>query len=317
MKLQTIIPLESQKHNLIDYNSNILMIGSCFSENIGEKFEYLKFKTYVNPFGILFNPVSIENLITRAINLEYYQMDEFINRSELWFCLDAHSSLNQASEEDLLITLNQALNSTNAYLKEATHVIITLGTSWVYRFLESDKIVANCHKLPQKQFLKEIMEVDAITQSLQAIIAQLKSINQSLNVVFTVSPVRHLKDGFVENMRSKSHLINAIHNCIDPRQRVYYFPSFELMMDELRDYRFYNEDMVHPNQLAINYIWEKFQLVWISDESKTILNAIQKIQNKLGHKAFNPKSAEHKKFLNQLQEDINTIRKKYPHISFD
>jgi len=316
MKLQTKIPLQPQSHHQIDYDSRILLIGSCFSENIGGKFEYYKFQTSINPLGILFNPFAIENLISRAINLEYYQDNELINANDSWVCLDAHSSLNTTKKSDLIVRLNTALDATHQKLKTVSHVIITLGTSWVYRFLQTDKIVANCHKIPQKQFIKELLNVDSITECLQAIVALIKAENSRVNILFTVSPVRHLKDGFVENMRSKAHLIAAVHNCVAPRERINYFPSYELMMDELRDYRFYEPDMIHPNDLGLDYIWEKFKATWILKDAEDTLKSVGEIQKKLAHKPFNKSSQSYLNFSNKLAEEITKLEKKYPNISF-
>ncbi|NRR91762.1 GSCFA domain-containing protein [Winogradskyella undariae] len=317
MKLQTQIPLQPQQYNQIDYNSRLLLFGSCFSENIGNKFTYHKFQTVVNPFGILFHPLAIENLITRAINKDYYTEEDLQFYNEQWFCLDAHSKLNQTSKEELLKVLNSQLDKTCNDLLNATHIVITLGTSWVYRHIESDKIVANCHKLPQKQFLKELLSVDQISESLEGIISLVKSINPKVSFLFTVSPVRHTKDGFVENTLSKSHLITAINQVVEPRQHLYYFPSYEIMMDELRDYRFYNADMIHPNQLAIDYIWEKFKTVWLSDEALKTSKIISTIQAKKAHRPFNPNSEAHLVFLQKLQVDIEDLQHEYPFFNFE
>ena len=317
MKLQTEIQIEKQPHNQIDYTSKVLLLGSCFSENIGDKFDYYKFQSVINPFGILFHPLAIENLISRAINKDYYTESELIFHNEQWFCFDAHSKLSSASKEELLNNLNDEIESTHQSVSACTHVIITLGTSWVYRQTSSDKIVANCHKLPQKQFLKEILSVEQITESLEAIIALIRSINPKVNFIFTVSPVRHLKDGFVENTRSKSHLLAAIHQVVNPRNQQYYFPSYEIVMDELRDYRFFNSDMIHPNELAIDYIWEKFKHVWISEHSKLTMEEVGTIQKGLKHKPFNPNSEAHQKFVTKLQSQIKDLCEKYPHFKFD
>lgn len=316
MRLQTNILLKEQSINQIDYNSNLLLLGSCFSENIGEKFQYYKFQSAINPFGILFHPLAIENLVTRVINKDYYSKDDLHFNNEQWCCLDAHSKLNQASENKLLTLLNTQLDNTFEKLSNTSHVIITLGTSWVYRHIASDKIVANCHKFLQKQFLKELLFVDDIAQSLEAIVSLVRSVNPKVNFIFTVSPVRHIKDGFVENTLSKSHLIAAIHQVIDPRSKLYYFPSYEIVMDELRDYRFYKEDMIHPNTLAIDYIWEKFQAVWLSKDAFKTLDKVASIQAKKRHRPFNPKSEAHQKFLKKLQLDVNDLNEKYPHMSF-
>lgn len=316
MNLQTQIPLSKQPHNQIDYNSKLFLLGSCFSENIGEKFDYYKLNSNVNPFGILFHPLAIENLITRSVNKNYYTDQEIHFVNEQWCCLDAHSKLNNISKQELLLELNNQLDETNNALQKASHVIITLGTAWVYRHIETDRIVANCHKNPQKIFLKELLSVDDVTQSLDAILAMVKSVNPNVNVLLTVSPVRHLKDGFVENTRSKSHLLSGIHQIVDLRKKVYYFPSYEIVMDELRDYRFYKSDMVHPNQLAVDYIWNKFSSVWFSEEGLSTLKIVGNIQNKKAHKPFNPHSIAHQEFLTKLQSEIDELQEKYPQISF-
>ena len=317
MKLQTQIPLKKQQHNQIDYNSKIMLFGSCFSENIGEKFKYFKFESSINPFGILFHPLAIENLITRAINKDYYSEKDLCFHNEQWSCLDAHSKLNKTSKVELLAILNSQIDETYKYLISATHVVITLGTSWVYRHIESDKIVANCQKLPQKQFLKELLTVEQITASLEAIVCLVKSINTNIAFLFTVSPVRHIKDGFVENTQSKAHLISSIHQIIEPRNQLYYFPSYEIMMDELRDYRFYNADMLHPNKVAIEYIWEKFKVVWLTDNALKTSELVSSIQARKLHRPFNPNSEAHQKFLLKLQTDIESLELEYPFIKFD
>ena len=316
MNLQTKIPLKKESKNLIDYKSNILLIGSCFSENIGNKLAYYKFQSLQNPIGILFHPKAIENFVTDVINERVYTENDLIFENERWHNFNAHSGLSSSDKNEILNNLNTAISSTNKKLKEASHIIITLGTSWVYRFIESDKIVANCHKIPQKKFLKELLSIDEITESLEALIALVKSVNKNATLLFTVSPVRHLKDGFTENQQSKSHLIAAIHNVIEPRKKTHYFPSYEIMMDELRDYRFYAEDMIHPNKTAINYIWNRFSEVWISEKSLSIMKEIETIQKGLSHKPFNVNSELHKQFLKNLESKKQAVISKLPFIKF-
>ena len=316
MKLQTEIPLTKQLYNQIDYSSKLLLLGSCFSENIGEKFSYFKFQSTINPYGILFHPVAIENLITRSVNKDYYSENDLYFNNEQWSCLDAHSKLNKTSKEELLNELNTQLDETHNQLKVSNHLIITLGTSWVYRHIDTDKIVANCHKIPQKQFLKELLSADEIAESLEAIVSLVKSINPKISFLFTVSPVRHIKDGFIENTQSKAHLLTAIHKIIEPRKQMYYFPSYEIMMDELRDYRFYNADMIHPSLVAIDYIWEKFKRVWLSEDALETSEIVASIQAKKAHRPFHPNSQAHQEFLSKLQNDIESLQLKYPHITF-
>ena len=319
MNLQTKIPLKPNRYNQIDYNSKVLLLGSCFSENIGEKFEFFKFQKLQSPFGILFHPLAIENLITNAINEKEYTKDDIFFHNEQWHCYDAHSKLSNASEIELLQNLNNQIKNTHQFLKDASHVILTLGTGWAYRFIETDNYVANCHKIPQKQFLKELLSVAQISESLEAIMSLVKSVNPNVAFVFTVSPVRHIKNGFVENMQSKAHLIAAIHDVISDRSLSAvkgYFPSYEIMMDELRDYRFYSEDMLHPNTTAVNYIWERFVEVHISEDTKKTMTAIDDIQKGLAHRSFNPNSQAHQAFLTQLDEKKQLLMSKFPHITF-
>ena len=315
MKLQTKIPLKRATKNLIDYQSNVLLLGSCFSENIGNQLNYFKFQSTQNPFGILFHPKAIENLITNTSNKKVYSSDDLIYQNEIWHSFDAHSSLSSASENELLNKLNVAISLTNKKIKEASHIVITLGTSWVYRYIETDTIVANCHKIPQKKFLKELLSVSEISESLARSISLIKSMNSDAAVIFTISPVRHLKDGFIENTQSKSHLIAAIHTLVN-EQDVSYFPSYEIMMDELRDYRFYAEDMIHPNKTAINYIWRKFIDTWFSEETKSIMKEIDEIQKGLLHRPFHEDSKLHQQFLLKLEQKKSSLQERLPFINF-
>jgi hypothetical protein len=316
MKLQTQIPLHPQQYNNIDYHSKILLIGSCFVEHIGKKLEYFKFQNLQNPFGILFQPLAIETLITNAINEKEYIEEDIFFLNEQWHCFDAHSKLSNVSKEDLLKDLNENIKSAHQYIINSTHIIITLGTAWVYRHVETDTVVANCHKVPQKMFVKELLSVDEVSESLQATVSLIKSVNPKVVIIFTVSPVRHLKDGFVENTQSKAHLIAAVHEVIDPRHQIHYFPSFEIMMDELRDYRFYDADMLHPNAIAVDYIWDKFQKVWIAEEASKTMDDIDTIQKGLLHRPFNKSSEAYQQFLQNLEFKKQEVQIQFPQIEF-
>ena len=315
MQFRTKIPFKKQQHNQIDYNANILMLGSCFTENIGTKLNYFKFQNTVNPFGILFHPRAIENLVLNAINEKEYTEENIFFHNEQWHCFETHSKLSNPSKRVLLQNLDDANKLTLQQIHKSTHIIITLGTAWIYRYIETDSIVANCHKIPKKKFLKELLTVDEIAESLKAMVALIQSINKNASLIFTISPVRHLKDGFIENQQSKSHLITAVHNVIEERN-AFYFPSYEIMMDELRDYRFYNEDMIHPNPTAIQYIWKKFRETWISDDTIQVMEEIDSIQKGLAHKPFNPESEQHHQFLTSLQQKMETLQEAFPSINF-
>lgn len=309
----------------IDYDSKIMLLGSCFAENMGNKFDYFKFQATTNPFGIVFNAVSLEKLIRRSVENRKFTESDIFFHNDLWHCYEVHSELSNSDKDSFLESLNDIIRSTNKQLNDSTHIIITLGTSWVYRNIESKEIVANCHKVPQKQFTKELLSIHQTEESLQSIISLIHSVNPNCNFIFTVSPVRHIKDGFAENTLSKAHLIAAIHSILNKKfstslemtnQNRNYFPSYEIMMDELRDYRFYAEDMLHPNQTAIDYIWIQFFENYVSESVFGLMNEICSIQKGLQHRPFNPNTESHQKFLNQLDLKIKAIKNQYPFIKF-
>ncbi len=284
---------------------------------MAEKFEYFKFQNVVNPFGIIFNVVSIEKLIFRSIHKQYFTEKDIFFHHESWHCYEVHSEMSKGNKEDFLATLNELIDSTNNQITKAIHFTITLGTAWVYRNIETKEIVANCHKVPQKQFVKELLSIETIQQSLQNIITLITEANKEAKFVFTVSPVRHIKDGFAENTLSKSYLISAIHSIVTlSLSKCNYFPSYEIMMDELRDYRFYAEDMLHPNQTAIDYIWIRFFENYIDEKEFATMQQVCDIQKGLHHKPFNPKSDSHQEFLSKLQDKITKLVVIYPFMKF-
>ena len=336
MKLQTEIKLK-KADNQIGYNSQLFLLGSCFAENIGEKLDYFKFRNLQNPYGILFHPVAIEQLVSGAVREESYSKEDIFQHDGLWHCFDAHSELSEASSENLIASLNNGLQATRVQITKASHIIITLGTAWVYRHQESGGIVANCHKVPQNQFSKELLSITEIADSLGRTKKLLRSVNESIQIIFTVSPIRHLKDGFVENQRSKANLIAAVHEVLPDSEssqakergqsdsnpsawgiiaQAAYFPSYEIVMDELRDYRFYKRDMVHPNELAIDYIWEKFKIVWISEKTAPTMEKVNEIQKGLRHRPFRPNFVQHEKFRESLSAKMTDLESAYPFMTF-
>lgn len=317
MNFSTKIPI-SQSDFLIDYDSKIMLLGSCFATNIGEKFDYFKFQAATNPFGIIFNPVSLAKLIERCVQKNYFTEDDIFFHNELWHCYEVHSELSNSDKDAFLETLNDLINSTIQQINDLTHIIITLGTSWVYRNIETNAIVANCHKVPQKEFIKELLSPESIAQSVESIFFNISVINPTCNFIFTVSPVRHIKDGFVENTLSKAHLITALHKAITHHPLpITYFPSYEIIMDELRDYRFYAEDMLHPSQTAIDYIWEQFSDFAFSADTKKLLKEVESIQKRMAHKSFQPQSESHKLFKQKLASDCQSLQAKFPFMQFE
>jgi lysophospholipase L1-like esterase len=296
--------------NQIDYSSEILLFGSCFSENIGKKFDYYKFNSTTNPYGILFTPAAIEKAVLECIENKVYKEKDLVFYNELWHSFNHHSDFSGLDKQAVLSKINSSIQKSHEQIKSANYIIITLGTAWVYEAIETKNIVANCHKIPQKKFNKKLLAVDTITKKLENLRNQIKIKNPNAIFIFTVSPVRHLKDGMVENSQSKSHLLTAIHKTIDPQ--TFYFPSYEIMMDDLRDYRFYKEDMVHPSTIAIDYIWTIFKATWISNKADATLKEIEAIQKGLAHKSFNPDSEQHKKFLMNLKNRIIKLDQSRP-----
>ncbi|AWM14233.1 GSCFA domain-containing protein [Flavobacterium sp. NRK F10] len=336
MQFRTEIPV-LQSECKIDYHSGLLLLGSCFAENIGSKFEYYKFQAHVNPFGIIFNAVSLEKLVKRVVEKDYFAEKDIFFHNDLWHCYEVHSELSNPNKEEFLKELNQLIDSVNQQIHKLTHCLITLGTSWVYRLRETEQIVANCHKVPQKEFTKELLSVEENELSLQTIVSLIQSINSDVKFIFTVSPVRHIKDGFFENNVSKGNLFSAINILLSSRSKsrdkiqnkalkvfdsgrtessINYFPSYEMVMDELRDYRFFEADMLHPNRVAIDYIWEKFSQSFFTAETASVMKSVEAIQKGLAHKPFNPDTEQHILFLNKLEGKIQMLQSQFPFLKF-
>jgi len=318
MHFRTQIPISKSNHT-IGYDSEVVSLGSCFAVNMGEKLEEFQFKNEVNPFGILFHPLAIERLLHFAETQKSFTETDVFFHNERWHCFDAHSDRSDSDCGNLLQKLNDSIVLTHLRIKKATHIIITYGTAWVYREKALNDVVANCHKLPQAQFSKEILSVEAIRKSIQNTIQIISRLNPEAQIIFTISPVRHLKDGFSGNQRSKSNLIAALHDTLQPENNhphAAYFPSYEIMMDELRDYRFYAEDMIHPNQVAVDYIWERFAQAHISEAAFAVMEKVAQIRKSLAHRPFNPDSKSHRNFQVKLQESIDAIQKQHPHMRF-
>lgn len=300
----------------ISHQSKVVLLGSCFSENMYQRFEYFKFEVVSNPFGIIFNSFSLLNLIKRTVEKDYYTADEVVFHNDLYQSLEVHSSMSQLTSESLLQNLNHVIDPFHGQLQSATHLFLTLGTSWVYSDLESGNIVANCHKIPQNKFEKKLISAKENFDCIDQIVKILRSFNPNLEVVLTISPVRHLKDGMVENQVSKANLISAVYQLVQENNEVKYFPSYELVMDDLRDYRFFANDLLHPNDLAIQYIWDKLMQSYCSEVTMNLMKEIDVIQKSLSHKPFNPNTLSHQKFVQNLDLKIQKIKNQIPQIKF-
>lgn len=303
MEFRTIIPIEPFSRR-IDHSQHILSLGSCFADNIAKRLADAKFHVTASPTGILFNPESIASAIERFAARHYPTMIDLQYGNEKWFSLDFHSSLSNSDVTIALDAMRRGVDrGADAMIKADTY-IITFGTAFVYRHIESDRIVANCHKLPQSHFKREMLTVEDIVGRYAAL---LEGVLKNKRVIFTVSPIRHLSDGMEANSLSKATLRVAIGELTKHYANTLYFPSFEIVNDELRDYRFYADDMTHPSKLAIDYIWERFSEAAFSTSTRQLIERIERITSAAAHRPFNPDSDSHRSFCRKKLEEIAAL----------
>lgn len=308
----------SPKHfsTSIKHQDKLLLTGSCFTENIGEKLKRHKFSVLENPNGILFNPVSITRSVTSYIENKRYTAGELFFQNEVWNSWEHHTRFSDVDKDICLQKINDSQATANAFLKEADWVLLTLGSAFVYE-LENKAVVANCHKVPTDKFNRRLLAVEEVLSVMDNLIHRLFIFNPRLKIIFTISPVRHLREGFIENNRSKATLIQAVHQLVDKFDKLFYFPAYELVIDDLRDYRFYAEDMVHPNYAATNYVWENFVNAAIDEAARELMKEIASISSARAHKAFNPTSLAHKKFLADSLQKAKQLKAMYPYLDLD
>ncbi|MDC7997487.1 GSCFA domain-containing protein [Gilvibacter sediminis] len=314
MKRSTTISFTPQSP-AIDHHSSSLFLGSCFAINMAEKFDFFSLPYTSNPFGVLFQPLAIESLVKRALDQQVFTEADLDQRDDIWFSFNAHTSLSGVDKQTVLDGSNSALSDLRFALLDAKHIIITLGTAWAYKHLERNQFVANCHKQPGGVFNKELLSIQNIERSLSHIYELIHDQNPEVNVLFTVSPVRHIKDGIVENSRSKAHLLAAVHQVVDENEQAHYFPAYELLMDELRDYRYYGSDLIHPDAQAIFHVWECFKTAWVARESQELMETIGGLKAAMNHRSQIPGSNADRDFKRKLQERLEAFRAKHPHIS--
>lgn len=300
----------------ISHRHNLLLIGSCFTEQIGTKLANHKFAVLDNPNGILFNPTSISKSIASYIDNKQYTEADLFYQNECWNSWEHHSRFSHPDKKVCLEVINESQSKAHEFLKQANWLLITLGSAFVYE-LENKEVVANCHKVPTDKFNKRLLPEDEIFADLQKMIEKAVAFNPELRIIFTISPVRHLRDGFVENNRSKATLIQALHQLVENNNNCFYFPAYELVIDDLRDYRFFAEDMVHPNYAATHYVWEKFIATCIDEPSQQLMKEIAIIVAAKNHKPFNPTSEQHKKFLKTNLEKVKKIQQQFGYIDFE
>lgn len=296
------------------HQHKILLVGSCFTEHIGNTLNNLKFNVLQNPNGILFETESVSRSLVSYIQQKQYQANDLFMLNELWQSWEHHSRFSNPSAEEALATINQSQTTAHGFLKQADWLIITLGSSFAYKLTESGRFVANCHKAPGQWFAKHLLSIDDQIATLDNTIHQLFHFNPHLKIIFTISPVRHLRDGVVENNRSKARLLETVHHLVNKFDRLFYFPAYELVIDVLRDYRFYDIDLMHPNYAATQFVMEKFSEYAFADETKTLIKEIRQIVTAKNHKAFHPQSQQHQQFLRQHFEKTARLIEDHPYL---
>lgn len=293
--------------NPISHSSKVLCLGSCFAEHMGRKLSDGRIDTLVNPFGILFHPLAILEILASASEGKLFDEKFILEREHLFFHFFAHSEIKATSRQKLIAVLKEKLEQIKDYLSTGSHLIITWGTAWVYELKEQNQIVANCHKQPGKLFEKHLLELEEMETKSKKVISALEKKYPNLKLILTLSPVRHTKDGIPENQLSKSLLRVLSQRLADHFPQVNYFPAYEIMMDELRDYRFYKEDKIHPSDEAINYIWKKFITAYSSLETHQKIRELYKIHQEIQHRPLNPESSEYRRFLAQLEQKLERL----------
>ncbi|MFH2142624.1 MAG: GSCFA domain-containing protein [Bacteroidota bacterium] len=306
-----------QSENKISHSNQVMLVGSCFTESIGEKLNDLLFYPDINPFGIIYNPGSVATSLSFLLEKKQFTKKDLFLHDEIYSSFYHHSRFSDPDPQKCLNNINSRIEFSSSFLQKSNFLFITFGTAWVYELIDNGKLVSNCHKLPAKSFSNRMMEVDEIVRIYKPLIEKIKILNPDIKIIFTISPVRHWKNGAENNMLSKSVINIAVHKLIEQFNHLSYFPSFEIMLDDLRDYRFYKDDMLHPNSLAISYIFEKFSETYFDETTRSINAEIMKLNDLTAHKSINPGSISHLDFVKKSISKIQLIQKKYPMVNFN
>jgi hypothetical protein len=315
VKFHTVVDIPVFKWQT-GYPKMNMFLGSCFTENIGTRMAALKYTVDINPFGILYNPVSVANGLQILLDNKEFTSEYLIESDGLFHSFFHHGRFSSPNEKETLDTINIRIKSSADFLKTADFLFITFGTAWIYKYKKSGQTVSNCHKIPAAEFDRVRLSVDEIVKEYKKWLSEIRKINPSLKVVFTVSPIRHWKDGAIENQRSKSILLLAIDKLINEFGNGFcsYFPAYEIVMDELRDYRFYAPDMLHISEVAIDYIWEKFEKSLIDSESQLMAKKVSKIVKAANHKPLHGGTEEYYRFLDNMYEQACQLERKNTHV---
>lgn len=313
MKFRTEVEIPNSEQK-IDAEDKIFSVGSCFSTEMSDLLQKGQLQSLNNPFGTVFNPYSINVLLKKLHNSEFYTEDDLIKYNDEIISLDHHSQFTSRFVHQTLEAINKKIEEGNRFLQDTKFVLITYGTSFIYEFLPKKKLVANCHKIPAKYFEKRLLTNLELTDSIYETVTLLKDIcHEDVQILFTVSPVRHTKDGMAENTLSKAKLISAIHDILSQFENCNYLPVYEILMDDLRDYRFYKDDLIHPNSQAVQYIWEKFAKAYFSDDTAAFVEENLKISKALAHKPGDLQNPKYLEFAENVQKRIQIQQQKVKH----
>lgn len=304
MKFRTEIQLPPSQIQ-IDYNTKILSMGSCFADRMGIRLEDAKIQTLTNPLGIIYNPISLCRIFDFLIQDQFPHLQQ--SPQGIWHSFDLHTKLSGLKKEGTLAQIQQSLNRSRQHFEDSNLLILTFGTAYVYKRNDNDQIVANCHKYPSSFFEKKLLSVDEIVDTFKGLFGHMQKIKPNLQILLTVSPVRHIKEGLSNNMLSKSMLRLACHKLSEDFEQVNYFPAYEIMLDDLRDYRYYQDDLIHPNNFAEQYIWEKFVSHFFSKKTKELLKKWQKLQKAINHRPLQPEANNYSVFLQKLLNQLKEI----------
>lgn len=311
MKFRTEIILNKIKS--ANHKHKFLLIGSCFTENIGNKLKLSGFDVLQNPFGILYNPYSIANCIYRVLEQNVYTAYDFLFHQNKYINFDLHGKYSHADIQVSINQINESIKAAHNFIKQTNFIIITFGTARVYEY--NKKIVANCHKVEQSKFTKRILTTHEIVEQYKELIDKLQQVYKNVRIIFTLSPIRHLRDGFVENQLSKSILHVAIHELVKLYKHIEYFPAYEIQMDDLRDYRFYKEDMIHLTEQAIDYVWQKFSDCYFTEESLKLIENFNKLNALKNHKIISVDNTQQQMHLDKINELEKMLNEKIAKIS--
>ena len=300
----------------LSYQTATMLMGSCFTASVGENMVRYKFPARYNPFGVLYNPASVSAGLRLLMEGRRFTGEDLVFHDGLWVSLDHHSAFSHRDRDTCLENINRSLEESARFLQKCDYLFLTFGTSWIYEYRNSGKVAANCHKIPSAEFDRKLLQTAEIVADYRRLMQELEAFHPGLRVIFTVSPVRHLKDGFFSNQVSKSMLLLSVHQLLEDHAQMHYFPAYEIFMDELRDYRFYADDMLHPSAAGVDYVWDRFCETYFGEEAKKTMAGVERIQKAVNHRPFQAESTAYLTFVDNTLRQMDALQKNFPFLDF-